>query len=131
MLPLEESQSMVVLVPAARVRRSPLKSDHDERDVFRPANRSVLDAKALEEFVVARARRHEAGSFSLSVQPGTYLVAGPDRPGGFSCCGAHLCFGCLGAALPPGSLNMTGVKVVLGQRVHLADRARADRTGTG
>ena len=71
--------------------------------MFRPANSSVLDAAALEQFVVDRTRSAPPGSsgggYNLSVLPGRYLVVGPDQPGGHGRCAAHLCLGFL-AALP-------------------------------
>jgi multisubunit Na+/H+ antiporter MnhF subunit len=89
---------------------------HD--NVFRPANSSVLDAAALERFVVNRTHGPPPGGggwFNLSVLAGRYSVAGPDQPGGYGRCAAHLCFGFL-APLRRVSLSMTAVTVVLGQR---------------
>eukprot|EP01043_Picozoa_sp_COSAG02_P018434 COSAG02_NODE_861_length_16429_cov_75.930680_5_plen_642_part_00 len=97
---------------------------------FRPANSTVLDAAALEQFIANRTIGAGPGPkrrYNLSVLPGTYLVAGPDQPHGYRRCGAHICLGFV-APLPPNVvLNMTGVTVILTQRDRSAVLVRNGR----
>ena len=55
----------------------------------------------------------------LQVRPGTYTVPGPEQPGGYSQhggCGAHVCFGHGSLGFSNVVLDMTGVRLMLGQR---------------
>ena len=80
--------------------------------MFSPAG-GLLDAKSLEDFVFARAA---AGATALSVTAGSYTVAGPEQPGGYGGCGAHICFGHGSVGFENIALDMSGVTVLLGQR---------------
>jgi len=94
-----------------------LKTDDSDPNVFTPAAGGKLDAKKLEQFVLSRSA---AGASKLSVAAGTYSVAGPEQPGGYGGCGAHVCFGHGSGVHAIGfsnvALDMTGVTLIMNQR---------------
>ena len=104
------SSVLILLTPSVAV--VPV-GDHN---IFTPAVAGVLDAEALEAFVLARSA---AGATRLSIAKpagGSYTVAGPDQPGGYAACGAHICLGHSTVGITGVELDMGGVTVVLGQR---------------
>lgn len=88
--------------------------DHDGNDPneFRPVG-GILCPKALESFVFARAAQ---SATTLFVRAGTYKVPGPEQPGGYGACGAHVCLGHDTIGITGVSLDMSGVTFILGQR---------------